>query len=136
MNLANQMNSISRLVIVIFIILFLFDFRYSILFLLISLIFIIILYYIQRNQMERFQTEHYNNTSSSKNRKNNGIFHSHVPNKHIDKSNGGCIKASLSSCRFCDNSQLLDGPNGINNPYYISPNQLLVGAPNPKRPLH
>ena len=52
MSLKHQLNAITRLVILIFIILFLlFDFRYALLFFVLSLLFIIILYYIQRNTM-------------------------------------------------------------------------------------
>ena len=59
MSLAEQMNSLSRLVIIIFFVLFLFKFRFSGLFLLLSLLFIIILYYIQKNNMEQFHAEYY-----------------------------------------------------------------------------
>ena len=58
MSVAEQMNSLSRLSIMIFFILLLLGFRFSGLFLVISLLFIIILYYIERNSMERFKTEY------------------------------------------------------------------------------
>ncbi len=53
MSLADQTNSLTRLIGVIFIILLLFDFRYSIHFLIISTLVLIILYYIQRNTMQQ-----------------------------------------------------------------------------------
>ena len=59
MSLAEQMNALTRLVLGIFTILLLLGFRFSLLFLLLAILFIIILYYIQRNQMEKFRAEHY-----------------------------------------------------------------------------
>lgn len=51
MSLEDQMNSISRLVVFIFLILFLLGYKQSILFLILSFIFIIILYYLQKSKM-------------------------------------------------------------------------------------
>ena len=59
MNLESQMNALSRLVILVFLILLLLNFKYGILFLLFSLTFIIILYYIQRKNMEHYKSEYY-----------------------------------------------------------------------------
>lgn len=59
MDLADQMNALTRLVIVVFIVLLLLGFRFSLLFLLLSLLFIIILYYIQKKNMETFKTEYF-----------------------------------------------------------------------------
>jgi len=59
MNLAEQLNALTRLVIIIFIIMLLFNFKYSMQFLIISLLFIIIIYYIQRKTMERKSHENY-----------------------------------------------------------------------------
>jgi hypothetical protein len=55
MNLAEQLNAITRLVLIIGVIMWLFNFRYGLHFLIISLVFIIIIYYIQRNTMQRCQ---------------------------------------------------------------------------------
>ena len=55
MTLSEQMNSVSRFIVIIFAIMWLFDFSYSIHFLLFSLLFIIIIYYIQRNRMEKYK---------------------------------------------------------------------------------
>ena len=68
MSLAEQMNSLSRLVIVIFFVLYLFKFKCSGLFLLISLLFIIILYYIQKNNMEQFHAEYYTHKKQTNNK--------------------------------------------------------------------
>ena len=62
MNFADQMNSITRLVLLVFFILIMVDFKHSTLFLLLSLLFIIILYYIQRSQMIEKQKEFFTPT--------------------------------------------------------------------------
>jgi len=109
MSLAEQMNSLSRLVIIIFFVLFLFKFKFSGLFLLISLLFIIILYYIQKNNMEQFHAEYY------------------TPKK---QTHNNC---QSNFQKVCDNAVVLDGPNGaFNNPNWTSASQKLVGGPNPK----
>lgn len=51
-SIESQLNSLTRLVIIIFIILYLINFKNSFLFILISLLLIIILYYIQKNNMK------------------------------------------------------------------------------------
>jgi Ca2+/Na+ antiporter len=108
MSLAEQMNSLSRLVIIIFFVLFLFKFRFSVLFLLLSLLFIIILYYIQKNNMEQFRAEYY------------------TPKKQTN-----CGSNNFQN--ICDNAVVLDGPNGaFNNPNWSSASQKLAGGPNPK----
>ena len=109
MSLAEQMNSLSRFVIIVFFILFLFKFKFSGLFLLLSLLFIIILYYIQKNNMEQFHAEYY------------------TPKK---QTNSGC---QSNFQKVCDNAVVLDGPNGaFNNPNWTSLSQKLAGGPNPK----
>ena len=117
MSLAEQMNALSRLVIIIFLVLLLLGVRFSILFLLLSLLFIIILYYIQRNNMERFKAEHYtpirNQVSSLSSEKGAKITY-------------GCS----NSRKFCNDEILLDGYKG--DPGWMSENQKLVGQPNPK----
>ena len=49
--LEKQLNSVTRFILLVFIILILFDWKYAILFLIITLLFIIILYYIKRSNM-------------------------------------------------------------------------------------
>jgi hypothetical protein len=143
MSLAEQMNSLSRLVIVIFFVLYLFKFKCSGLFLLISLLFIIILYYIQKNNMEQFHAEYYTHTKQTNKieqfdseyytpkKQTNNIqqFHSkyYIPKK---QTNSGC---QINFQKVCDNAVVLDGPNGaFNNPNWKSMSQKLVGGPNPK----
>lgn len=115
MNLTEQMNALSRLVIIIFLVLFLLGVHFSILFLLLSLLFIIILYYIQRNNMERFNAEHYT-----------PIIRNQVSSEKAAKVTYGC-----GNCRkSCDKEILLDEYKG--DPEWMSENQKLVGQPNPK----
>ena len=52
LSLEEQMNALTRMVLVIFIILLVLDYRYDLIFLLLSLIFIILLYYIQKKKMK------------------------------------------------------------------------------------
>ena len=59
MILSEQMNAITRLIFVVFLILILFNFHSSFLFLLLSLVLIIILYYIQRTQMNQSKKENF-----------------------------------------------------------------------------
>jgi hypothetical protein len=64
MTYSEQMNAITRLVILIFIVMILVGFNNSFFFLIISLVFIIILYYLQRKQMERTSENYsYNNNN-------------------------------------------------------------------------
>jgi hypothetical protein len=62
MYLAEQINALTRLVIIIYVIMLLFDFKFSIHFLIISLLVLIILYYIQRNNMQPETYEYYGDT--------------------------------------------------------------------------
>jgi hypothetical protein len=115
MSLAEQMNSLTRLVIIIFFVLILLDFNFSGIFLLLSLSFIIILYYIQKNNMERFHAEYYTPPISTT--RNN-------PKANDDLNN---------SKRFCNDDVSLEGINGaFNNPNWMSLNQKLAGTANPK----
>ena len=120
MSLAEQMNSLTRLVIVIFIILLIIDYRFSGLFLLISLLFIIILYYIQKNNMERFGAENYSPPHKAK----------------LNVCPANSINDLGNSQRFANDDMPLDSVNGVggvfNNPKWISTNQRLVGPANPK----
>ena len=123
MEIAQQMNALTRLVLIVFIILTLFSFKYNLLFLLISLVIIIILYYLQKNQMERLTKENFKNNPKK-------------PNYHAlpkPKKLGKFITNTPVSYFWCDDAVTLDGPNGaFNNPDYMSINQKLAGDPNPK----
>ncbi len=123
MNLAEQMNSLTRLVVVVFIVLLLLDFRFSLLFLLLSLLFIIILYYIQKKNMETFKTEYYTPQKSARQ-----IDTDPQTRRHR------IVRDDLNnSRRFCNDERSLDTPDGaFNNPGWMSVNQKLAGAPNRK----
>lgn len=113
MTVEQQMNAITRFVILTFIILVLFNFKYSVIFLLISFLLIIILYYIQRmtsrsNSIECFTEQEIKSTNISEGRK----------------------KIQNKSLIFCPDSELTE--NNFNNPEYVSRNQKLAGPPNPK----
>lgn len=140
MNLAEQLNALTRLVIVIFLVLLLFGIGHSIIFLLLAMLFIICLYYIQKNRMSR-------ETYSGSRYKKDFIEHYDIPSKdrrmmqrRRDKLTENYSRITLkelleqpNACRFCDDSVELDGPNGAyNNPNYISANQQLAGPANPK----
>jgi len=123
MEIAQQMNALTRLVLIVFIILTLLSFKYNLLFLLISLLIIIILYYLQKNQMERLTKENFKHSAQQ-------------PNYHAlpkPEKLGKFITNTRASYFWCDDEVPLDGPNGaFNNPDYISINQKLAGEPNPK----
>ncbi len=53
MSLAEQMNSITRVILILGVIMWLFNFQYTIQFVVFSLLFVIIIYYIQKNKMQR-----------------------------------------------------------------------------------
>ena len=144
MNFADQMNSITRLVLLVFFILIMVDFKHSTLFLLLSLLFIIILYYIQRSQMIEKQKEFF--TPTPKNLKKSLDLY-HQPNKDLAQAvyhpKPGLVNHDIykdpMAFYWCDNEQSLEGPNGggfgpgvVNNCLYMSPNQKLVGAANPR----
>lgn len=131
MTLAEQMNSLSRLVIFIFMILLTTGFQCSVLFLLLSLLFIIILYYIQKNRMESFETENF--TPTDDNRQMNNLSQTRV--KYLDNSQEIYDDSKLGISRkiYDDNSVNLDNVTGrSNDPNWMSPNQKMVGPANPK----
>jgi hypothetical protein len=119
MTLEYQMNSLSRLVIIIFIILFILGFDNSIYFLLLSLLFIIILYYIQKNNMKL-----YNETYSQK----KTIEHYKPKKSGIELIDDNIVINNPATHRFCNDDVSLN----FNDPEYTSPNQNLAGPPNPK----
>ena len=67
MDLTEQMNTFTRMVIIIFVLLLLANFKFSLVFLILCLLFIIILYYIQKNKMKTYNN---NNINSSLTREN------------------------------------------------------------------
>lgn len=129
MNIETKMNSITRLVIIIFILLILFSRnKYNAFyFLLISLLFIIILYYIQKKDMEKFK-ENYEQSNKSINfivkppRKNNEPIY--TSNLLLDDS---------TKCRFCNPTQKVSSVNpDYWNTLFVDNLNRYAGPPNPK----
>jgi hypothetical protein len=157
MILSEQMNAITRLIFVVFLILILFNFHSSFLFLLLSLVLIIILYYIQRTQMNQSKKENFEcNTRSMP--CNNTFLNTpqvspQVANyaQNVYSPRPGLAQSLIgtpSSCYNCNIETSLDSPiqnynpnacdgkidtTGVyNNPNYVSNNQKLAGFANPK----
>lgn len=141
MSYTEQMNAITRLVIVIFIIMLLVGFKDSLFFLVISLIFIIILYYYQRKNMMNYSEKFIH-------MKPNVLPNYHnLPMTHYERSGWHNPAENL----WCNDAVNLDSlPNTmapglmnanqdftkkgqINNPSFVSNNQKLTGQTvNPK----
>lgn len=129
MNIETKMNSITRLVIIIYILLILFSHnKYNALyFLLISLIFIIILYYIQKKDMENFKENYEQPNKSIKfvvkpPRKNNEPIN--TSNLYLDDS---------TKCTFCNPTQKVSSVNPDEwNTLFVDNLNRSAGPPNPK----
>lgn len=138
MNLESQLNAITRLMVSIFIVLFLLDIKWAPLFLLLSILFIIILYYIQRSQMDKINTENYKNLSSvsiANLSSNPTLGKVQTIGKHTKESKFFCMDSRPldQNAQLVRNNRKGINPGGaFNNPSYMSENQRLVGAPNPK----
>lgn len=127
MSLHEQMNCLTRLVLLIFILLLLVKPRISFVFLILSLLFIIIIYYIQKRTMDNFtngyQKEHYKNVQATT---CNAVP---LDNSTLTrKENGSNIINRIQNNPWC-NDEVKLSPN---NPNYVSKNQRLAGPPNPK----
>lgn len=132
MSLQEQMNSLTRLSLIIFLILALFGIKNSILFLGLALLFIIILYYKQKKEMDTFRTENYrppqrNMQSPYDVRANCGLKLQTTGSAMFNDPNGS---------RYCNDYVNLDSTMGnagvINNKNYTSINQRLAGGENPR----
>ena len=154
MSLASQLNAVTRLCVIIFIVLLLLDIKWAPLFLLLSILFIIILFYIQKSQMDEFRAEHYKMTDSpikAGNLTHDTLSPSKVRwiNETTSNPRTGLVKSIINpeeAGRFCHDARPLDynpelvrnnqpGPNpkGVfNNPEYMSMSQRLAGTANPK----
>ena len=126
MCLSDQMNSLTRITIFIALILFLVKPTSSIIFLIVSLLFIIIVYYIQKRDMEKY-IEGYTNLSKPNTHPSNKFFTNDKNVKYSRQDNGTVIdrRQALTWC----NDEVTVAPN---DPNYISINQALAGPPNPK----
>lgn len=111
MTFTEQMNAITRLIIIISLVLFLLGFKQSFLFLLLAMSFIVILYYIQKRNMEQQNKEKF------------------TPYK---RGNLSMFKDPYAKT-FCDDAVDMDGVNGaFNKPNWVSENGKLSGPANPK----
>lgn len=149
-----QMNAFTRLLFAVFMILLILGFKYSGVFLVFSLIFVIIIYYVTTKKMEYFQTKEQftppdpqNHTSAKQNtdiqahqqrgqpseERFSAEYYtpkSYPPLKKTDfvQGGGGAIGIKSQAHIWCDDSVQMD----FNDPTFISKNQRLVGKPNPK----
>lgn len=128
MSLEEQLNAMARLILFIFIIQLLFDFKYAIPFLVISLVFIIILYYIQKRTMQRCQ-ENYNETKSAlrENYKAPMVASHRGVAKVPQTSTGPQYRTRPVKSRtqyFCGD----EVPFNFNDPNYVSKNQILANG--------
>jgi hypothetical protein len=127
-NLNSEINSLTRLVIIIFLVFSIFDTKYALLFLLISNIFII-LYYLQKNKGMSKNNDSYKNPRVVENFKYGTMKSYHTTKIQDPYAN-----------QYCKSNMTIDGPSvansAINNPQWVSPNQKLVGGPNPKTKIN
>ena len=119
-----EINSITRLVIIIFLVFLIFDIKYALLFLVISNIFII-LYYLQKSKEMSKTRESYSKSYVVEN-----YNYATMKDKCTTKIHDPYAD------QYCKSSMIIDGPtvanSAVNNPNWISPNQKLVGHANPK----
>jgi hypothetical protein len=142
MNLAEQLNAITRLVLIIGVIMWLFNFRYGLHFLIISLVFIIIIYYIQRNTMQRCQ-ENYELPCPRQNVYNLQPYRSTAviaenkttkmaPNSAIPKT-AKMLFTTGEPLPFCNDAVSIDPPD----PFAVGLNQSLAVYTDPQgRKIH
>ena len=160
MCLEEQMNAFTRFIFIVFLLMLIFmsNSRISFIFLFFSLLFIIILYYIQKRTMDNYQAEHFQNVVPSGRTSNVGCPPNKLPNSkrspvcascgNSGKCRKGCTIGFASHdfsasttvrngtkhiyrpqhTLFCDDSR----PIGANDPNYVSSNQRLAGPANPK----
>lgn len=157
MNYTDQMNALSRLILIIFIIMLIIGFKESFLFLFFSLLFIIIIYYMQINKMkETFETtsckqrkiipnvqQQYHVKPKPYMYKNNATFNGNFKTPsdtfwynnsiNIDSLENQCsIETPYLKKELIENNTKFTKKGIINNKEYVSMNQKLVGTANPK----
>jgi hypothetical protein len=156
MSLEEQMNCITRLVFFTFLILYLFGYKQSLLFLLLSFIFIIILYYLQKSKMNTYEFFNDDNISNMSPRdiikKGRGIqeknqkidvrqqqFRSYMNYKNKTDKMYDEAQVEYKQKRYTVEKfptyyvQQLDKEEEIHpDQSFVSINQNLVGKPNPK----
>lgn len=114
MNIEEQLNSITRLILIIFIIILIFNLQKGLIFLFVALLFVLIIYYLQKKNLERFIKEYYMDTNYS------NCYKPQIINTPQ--------KTPIIKPTFCNDAVKLE----VNSQNYQSINQKLVGKPNPK----
>jgi hypothetical protein len=154
-SLEEQMNCLSRLVLVFFVLLFMINWKYDLIFLFLCLIFIIILYYIKKgmNQNKENYThmnqdniiEYYGPTYSGvgplqiKQKPSNDFMQKsklkddyiYVSNTMNNAQGDNNIIDPVQALTYANKQPTFTG-NDFNNGNYVSPNQALVGKPMPR----
>ena len=134
MSLAQQMNALTRLILLVTLVLHLMGFKHSFLFLLLALLFIIIIYYIQRKTMnEAFKAEHFTSCAPTPPPPKGTRYYTARPYYDSDVSFAGdqLVYNDTTNINWANAVKNMD-KNVFNNEKWISPSQRLAGKPNPK----
>lgn len=157
MSLNQTTNTLTRLLIVIFILMYVFKLENALTICLVGLLFIIIMHLIKKHKMEaftycdqsnedvqmtqenKFKALNTSPTNMSVSQMRRGpqtvrTTYTHYPDGNSSKQTSVDLLIDRpTTYRFCNDEVRLDGPNGVyNNPEYVSINQKLAGNPNPK----
>ena len=129
MSKEEQMNCITRLIIFLFLLMYLINYKNSFLFLILSLIFIIILYYLQKRQMT---TEHYTPILSSSLSSSLSHFNKteDLYNQGIKEYKKNRYTVEKFPSYYAD--QRIKSTEIIPDQSFVSANQRLTGKANPK----
>lgn len=137
MSMEKQMNCITRFIILVFIILYFIEYKQSVLFLILSLFFIIILYYLQKSKITTLEKyENYNININNKDRIN--MNNMNERNRYIYESqklyDNFVAEPRYTQAKFPSYyNQQYEKPVEIKpDQSYHSYNQEIVGGPNPK----
>ena len=128
MTLEGQMNCLTRLVILVFLILFLVGYKQSVLFLILSIIFIIILYYLQKSKMTTCENYSPSNLSPEMQSRLNYIEKTEKLYDDFKNQKRYTVSKHPSYYNFQVEKEILQYPNQT----YNSVSQNLVGDANPK----
>lgn len=143
MNPTQQVNAMTRFLVIIALILYILDFKYTLPFLVLGILCTIIFYFVKRKKdsMNRYKENftHYPSYSafSTPDRQTVSYFQANTAPERVKCKSVEGLQVSvsdqpgltpLSAYRYCNDSVPLD----YNDPNYVSPNQKLVGKANPK----
>lgn len=131
MSKEDQVNSITRLVIFIFLIMYLLDVKHSFLFLLLSLFFIIILYYLQKKEVPM---EPYKESRAKTNLQNNYMDYIKKSEQLYKDGLNTYKKNRYTVEKFPSyyTDERIESKEIVPDQTFVSTNQRLVGKPNPK----